>query len=55
MSDPTVSAIDFKNEMGWIWPTLKLIPSLFRTLNVVIIYDLSIDEIDFTENNFIKK
>ena len=27
MSDPTLSDIDFKNKMAWVWTTLKILPS----------------------------
>ena len=27
MSDPTLSDIDFKNKMAWVWTTLKLDPN----------------------------
>ena len=26
MSDPTLSDIDFKNKMAWVWTTLKIDP-----------------------------
>ena len=29
MSDPTLSEIDFKNKMTWVWTTLNLLPSEF--------------------------
>ena len=34
MSDPTLSGIDIKNKMAWVWTTLKHWGSILRKLSI---------------------
>ena len=44
MSDPTLSAMDFKNEMAWAWTTLK---SQFSRLTLFQSFDFFLENIPF--------
>ena len=44
LSDPTLSAIDFKNKIAWVWTTLKIIFIYTAHYNKTVIHKSQFDQ-----------